>query len=159
MYDSSISTNWAEWNGRFLDLARLIATWSKDPNTQCGSVAIGPDKRILSVGYNGFPRRISDTQERWEDRNEKYKYVVHSEMNLIYNACHNGISLNGATLYVSGLPVCNECAKGVIQVGFTKVIMASEYFKPNQTNQKWIKSFELTEKMFQEAGIDFRIID
>ena len=47
----------------------------------------------------------------------KYKYVVHAEMNLIYNATFNGISLDGSTVYVYGLPICSECAKGLIQVG------------------------------------------
>ena len=159
MYDPSVSVNWVEWNRRFIAMAREIATWSKDPNTQCGAVAIGPDRRILSVGYNGFPRQIMDNKERWADRDTKYKYVVHSEMNLIYNACHNGVSLAGSTLYVTGLPVCSECAKGVIQVGFSKVIMSSEYFEPNKTNERWLKSFEATAEMFEEAGIDFRIIE
>ena len=159
MYDPSVSTNWKEWNRRFLEMAKNTSTWSKDPNTQCGAVAIGSDRRILSVGYNGFPRGIMDNKERWDDRETKYKFVVHAEMNLIYNACHNGVSLSGATLYIVGLPVCHECAKGVIQVGFSKVIMSSEYFKPNKTNEKWLTSFADTSAMFEEAGIDFRIIE
>ena len=63
------------------------------------------------------------TDDRYNVREEKYKYVVHGEMNCIYNACNSGVSLNGATLYVTGLPVCSECAKGIIQVGIKKVVM------------------------------------
>ncbi|WXU00611.1 MAG: hypothetical protein Ctma_1337 [Catillopecten margaritatus gill symbiont] len=52
----------------------------------------------------------------------KYKFVVHAEMNAIYNATYSGTSLDGTTLYVYGLPTCSECAKGIIQVGIELII-------------------------------------
>ena len=112
-----------KWTRRYLDIAKEVGTWSKDPSKQIGAVAVGDKGQILSQGYNGFPRGVKYTDDRYNVREEKYKYVVHGEMNCIYNACNSGVSLNGATLYVTGLPVCSECAKGIIQVGIKKVVM------------------------------------
>ena len=138
-----------KWTRRYLDIAKEVSTWSKDPSKQIGAVAVGDKGQILSQGYNGFPRGVKDTNERYNDREEKYKYVVHGEMNCIYNACNSGVSLNGATLYVTGLPVCSECAKGIIQVGIKKVVM--EY--PKDIPPIWEKSVQLTKQMFLEADV------
>jgi dCMP deaminase len=137
-----------KWATRYLNLAKEISLWSKDPSKKIGAVAIGSKGQVLSQGYNGFPRGIKDDGNRLIDRQEKYKYVVHGEMNCIYNACHSGVSLEGATLYVYGLPVCSECAKGVIQVGIKKVVMQYEDLIPT-----WEESYKTTERMFFEAGI------
>jgi len=134
-----------------MDIAKSVATWSKDPSTKVGAVVVGDKGQILSQGYNGFPRDVKDTKDRYENREEKYKYIVHGDMNAIYNACHSGASLNGATLYVTGLPVCSECAKGIIQVGIKKVIM--QY--PKDISKTWRDSMVITLKMFQEAGVTF----
>ena len=142
-----------KWDIRFMKLARELSTWSKDPSRKIGAVAIGENRRILSTGYNGFPSNIEDSIERLNDRQEKYKYVIHAEKNCIYNACLNGISLQGSSLYVWGLPVCSECAKGVIQVGISKVyyghVNDDEY-----DDAYWTKSFLITKSMFEEAGIE-----
>jgi dCMP deaminase len=138
-----------KWTRRYLDIAKEVSTWSKDPSKQIGAVAVGDKGQILSQGYNGFPRGVKDTDDRYNNREEKYKYVVHGEMNCIYNACNSGVSLNGATLYVTGLPVCSECAKGIIQVGIKKVVM--EY--PKDIPPIWEQSVQLTKQMFLEANV------
>jgi dCMP deaminase len=138
-----------KWSRRYLDVAKEVATWSKDPSKKIGAIAVGDKGQILSQGYNGFPRGVKDTDNRYDVREEKYKYVVHGEMNCIYNACNSGVSLNGATLYVTGLPVCSECAKGIIQVGISKVVM--EY--PKDIPDNWKESMILTQQMFLEAGV------
>lgn len=141
------------WNEKFLNLAEHVSTWSKDPSKKIGAVAIDPTtKRILSQGYNGFPRGILDTEDRLNVRELKYKYVVHAEMNVIYNACANGVSLQGSHLYVTGLPVCSECAKGIIQVGVAKVFIRAKNVPPT-----WQESFNLTMSMFEEAGVEVEI--
>ena len=146
MKGTSILSN--KWDTRFLNLAEHISTWSKDPSKKIGAVAVGDQRQILAQGYNGFPRGISDADERYDNREEKYKLVVHAEMNVIYNASYNGVSLNGSTLYVHGLPVCSDCAKGVIQVGIKRVVMPSQDI-PDHWKQSWQK----TREMFNEAGI------
>ena len=143
----------SNWDTRYLALAWHFGTWSKDPSRQIGAVAIGSKGEIIAQGYNGFPRGIEDTDERYEVREEKYKYVVHAEMNCIYNAASNGVSLKDSTVYVHGLPACNECAKGLIQVGVKRVMAFSK-----DTPERWIESNKLTEELFKEAGIEYETI-
>lgn len=143
-----------KWENRFINMAREISFWSKDPTRQIGAIAIDANKRVLSMGYNGFPRGISDLPERYNDRPTKYKYVVHAEMNCIYNATHNGTSLNGAKLYVWGLPVCSECAKGIIQVGIKEVIWSTD----RKVTDIWLESMKITNELFSESGINFKFI-
>ncbi len=143
----------SNWDTRYLALAWHFGTWSKDPSRQIGAVAIGENGEIIAQGYNGFPRGIEDTEERYNSREEKYKYVVHAEMNCIYNAAANGVSLKGSTVYVHGLPTCSECAKGLIQVGVKRVMAFSQ-----DTPDRWNKSDTLTEQLFEEAGIEYESI-
>ena len=143
-----------KWDQRYMALAKEVATWSKDPSSQIGAVAIGDKGQVLSQGYNGFPRGIEDTKIRYDNRETKYKYVVHAEMNVIYNATYNGISLNGSTLYVYGLPVCSDCAKGIIQVGIKKVVV------PNmKVTDLWKDSWERSKAMFNEASVKWSTIE
>ena len=143
-----------KWDNRFLDLAETIAGWSKDPSRKIGAVAVGKQRQILAQGYNGFPRGVDDSPSRYENREEKYKLVVHAEMNVIYNASYNGVCLNDSMLYVHGLPVCSECAKGVIQVGIKRVIMR----KPIELPKHWRESCTKTKEMFKEAGVSYVFI-
>lgn len=138
-----------KWHNRYINLAKEISTWSLDPSTKIGAVAIGNKGQILSCGYNGLPRNISDTEDRLNDRNIKYSLMVHAEMNCIYNATLNGISLNGSKIYVYGLPVCSECAKGIIQVGISEVF----WYVDKEIPEKWLNSFELTVSLLNEANI------
>ena len=153
MYTKDIFTLSNKWDYRFLDLAQLISTWSKDPSKQIGAVAIGDKRQILAQGYNGFPRGVIDSEDRYADRQRKYELVVHAEMNVIYNASYNGVSLDGSTLYVHGLPVCSECAKAVIQVGITNVIMRKQV-----PEERWLDSWMRTKAMFKEAGVYYGFI-
>ncbi len=70
----------SKWDKRFMKLAREISTWSKDPSSQIGAVIINDERRILATGYNGFPKGIRDTEERLNDREQKYPMIVHAEM-------------------------------------------------------------------------------
>lgn len=144
-----------DWHKRYLGLAKEVSTWSKDPSKKIGAVAVGAKGQVLAQGYNGFPRNIRHTSERLNNRELKYKFVVHAEQNLIYNATYNGVSLDGSTVYVTGLPVCSECAKGLIQVGVQQVIMPTLLDTPDV----WKESFKFTEELFGEAGVLWQFID
>lgn len=146
-------SNNEKWDNRYLEIARNVSTWSKDPSRKIGAVIIGEFGQIISQGYNGFPRGIKDLKERYDNREVKYKYVVHAEMNAIYNACHNGASINGATMYITGLPVCHECAKAIIQTGIKNVIMDTS------PKENWLESCKLAFEMFREAGINFKVYE
>ena len=141
------------WGDKYIHLAKEISTWSKDPSTKVGAVVIGEHGQLLSQGYNGFPRGIKDSKERLNNRERKYELVVHAEMNAIYNASLTGVSLKDSTLYVYGLPICNECAKGIIQVGIKKVIA----LRPEKYNIAWEESINNARSLFSEAEVMYLI--
>ena len=135
---------------QYLNLAKEVSQWSKDPSRKIGCVAIDKDGVILSQGYNGFPRGFNDSHENYSNREAKYKYIVHAEANMIYNAARIGARLNGSTVYVYGLPVCSECAKALAQVGATRVVWSVDQEIPD----KWSESYVETQKIFDELGIE-----
>jgi dCMP deaminase len=139
------------WSDRFLSLAKNYSTWSKDPSAKIGAVAIDPvTRRVISGGYNGFPRGLADTVERLNDRPTKLKYVVHAEANMIYNATRSGVSLQDTHVFVHGLPICSECAKALIQVGVKKVYIESS----SLVADRWVESWKISEEMFKECGVE-----
>lgn len=115
--------DYISWDEYFMGIAILAGMRSKDPNSQVGACIVGNDNKILSIGYNGFPIGCSDDVFPWaregEELDQKYHYVVHSELNAILN--YRGGSLEGAKLYVSLFP-CNECAKAIIQAGIKTIV-------------------------------------
>jgi len=137
-----------DWNKRFLGLAKHIASWSKDESTKVGAVIIGPDKRILSVGYNGPPRGIDDSNKEYHERPLKYAVFEHSERNAIYNAAANGIQLKESKLYTTLFP-CADCSRGIIQCGITSVVT----YNPDLSDIRWGESFKISKHLLEEANI------
>lgn len=136
-----------KWDHRFMSLAREHSEWSKDPSTQVGCVIVSPDRTGIVSGYNGFPRGIDDRLERYQDRETKYKYIVHSEPNAIINAKRD---VRGWTIYTYPFPPCHECAKLIIQAGIVRVVCPP----PNEDQkQRWGKKLEWAASMFKEAGV------
>lgn len=144
-----------KWHARYLDLAEHVSSWSLDPSTKVGAVAFR-DGQVLSLSYNGFPRGIRDSEERLNDRETKYGMIVHAEMNVIYNASLTGVSLKGATLYVSGLPVCSTCTLGVIQAGISRVVIRS---RDINRSEKWRASWDKSSELLREAGVAVVVVD
>lgn len=101
-----------------MDLALVVASWSKDPSTKCGAVIVNSSRRVVGIGYNGLPDRVYDDPEILNDREKKYALVIHAEMNAIFNATSN---VEGCTVYVSH-PSCPDCAKMLVQAGVHKVM-------------------------------------
>jgi len=139
----------ADWDKRFLDLAEHVAQWSKDPRTKVGAVIVDEKKRVVSIGYNGFPRGVDDTSDRYEDRPTKHLFVAHAERNALDNA---PLMVDGCTLYVPLVP-CNECAKSIIQKGITRVVS----YAPTRDGTGF--NWHVTLKMFDEAGITLDLLD
>jgi len=139
----------SKWSTRFMAMAEHVATWSKDPSTQVGCVIVDKQNRVVSVGFNGFPRGIKDLAERYNDKETKYLFVAHAERNALDNA---PLSVEGCTLYSPLLP-CNECAKSIIQKGITKVVS----YEP--TEDRPYLNWDITKQMFLEAGVQLYIIN
>lgn len=136
-----------KWDQRFLDMARSVSQWSKDPSTQTGAVIVRPDRTVASVGYNGFPRGVKDLPERLKDRDMKYDMIVHCEMNAIISAQE---PLYGYTLYCFPFTCCARCAAHVIQAGITRVVSPP----PSEgVMSRWSNSLRTARQMFDEAGV------
>lgn len=134
------------WDTRFLELAQHVAGWSKDPSTQCGAV-ITRDKRIISLGFNGFPQGVADSDERLNNREIKYKLVLHAEQNALAFANAN---LTGCTIYVYPMPPCSRCAAQIIQAGIKRIV--TQRPDPDRL-ARWQEDFQLTDEMCQETGV------
>lgn len=145
-----------KWDIRFLRLAQEISTWSKDPSSKIGAVIVNDERRILATGYNGFPRGIEDTEQRLNDREQKYPRIIHAELNALMNALYNGVSVKDATLYVYGLPICSDCTKSVIQSGIKRVVLPHVETSPEKWRTAWTK---VSEPMFEEAGVAIQKVD
>ena len=141
--------NFIDWDYKFIGLAEHISSWSKDPSTKVGSVITDENNRIVSVGYNGFPKGIAD-DARLDDRSTKYELIVHGEINAILFA---GRSLKGCTLYTWPFQPCARCATIVIQSGITRVV------SPKNTSERWKDSFKTSSDMFDEAGVTLSLLD
>ena len=148
-----MSKDTVKWDNRYMEMAKQVAAWSKDPSSKIGAVAVDNKGKILTTGYNGFPRGIEDSESRYNDRALKYEIIVHAEMNAIFNATYNGVSLDGSTMYVYGLPCCNKCALGIIQTGVNRVVMDG-----NPDDERWKDSWELTKTLFDEANVKWEFI-
>ena len=126
-------TDHLSWDEYFMGVAFLSGMRSKDPSTQVGACIIDEDKKIIGMGYNGFPAGSSDDEMPWEKTGDfldtKYPYVVHAELNAILNSIK---SLKGSTIYVTHFP-CNECAKAIVQSGIKKVVYFSDKHKDLET--------------------------
>ena len=146
--DDSMSN---KWDKRFLELAKHISDWSKDPSTKVGCVVVGEDREIRSTGFNGFPRGIEDKIERLEDREQKYPMICHAEENAIMHAARIGISLKGTMAYVTW-PPCSRCTRSLIQAGVSEVVYPEDVEIPD----RWEKDFNIASGMMNEAGIIVR---
>lgn len=141
--------DYISWDTYFMGIAKLSSLRSKDPSTQVGACIVTPDHEIVGIGYNGFPKGISDDDFPWQSEGSfhetKYPYVVHAEANAILNATQN---LKDCTLYVTLFP-CNECTKIIIQSGIKELIYVS--------NKDEGKDFQIASKlMLEKANVTLR---
>ena len=138
-----------KWDRRFLALAEHVAQWSKDPSTKTGAVIVDSNNRIVSVGYNGLPRGVNDSPERLENREIKYKIIVHCERNALLFA--RG-AVEGCRLYTWPFMSCATCAAMVIQAGIVEVVA------PPSDNPRWKDDFDLAQTLFSEAGVRVKLL-
>ena len=142
------------WDDYFMSVAFLSAMRSKDPSTQVGACIVNPDKRIVGIGYNGFPRGCSDDELPWDREGDtpldtKYPYVCHAEMNCILNK--NSADVAGCSIYVALFP-CNECSKMIIQSGIREVVYLSDKYKDTD-------SMRASRLMLNMSGVKLRCLE
>ncbi len=142
-----------KWDRRFLELARHISQWSKDPSTQVGAVIVDEKRRIVGMGYNGFPRGVEDRIDRYANKLTKYSLIVHAETNAILNANN---FVEDCTIYIWPQfcnrmpPTCNECAKVIIQSGIKRVVA----YAIGHRREEWMESLKIAREMYREAGVE-----
>ncbi len=138
------------WDEYFMEMARFVATKSKDHSVKVGMVIVGPDHEVRSTGYNGFARGVNETIEsRWE-RPAKYQWVEHAERNAIYNAARMGTPTNGCTAYLES-PPCTDCGRAIIQAGIKEIVVTRN--NPFKDRKDWEESIKFACDMLVEAGV------
>ena len=137
------------WDQRFLALAAHVAAWSKDPSTRCGCVLVDTNRRMLSAGYNGFPRGTNDSPGCLADRPTKLARTLHAEANALLFARGPVV---GATAYVWPMPPCSQCAAMLAQAGIARVVA----HHPSRTQwRRWHDSWDHAETIYCQAGVIF----
>lgn len=140
-----------KWDVRFVELAEHVAQWSKDPNTKVGAVIVRPNRTVVSLGYNGFPRGVDDTPDMLADRDEKLARTIHAELNAILTAKED---VTACTLYVSH-PCCDRCAVHIIQAGIACVV----WREPGaRMIERWGPQLARSQQLFRTSGVGTRCL-
>lgn len=147
------STSILLWDKFFMSLVYLIAKKSKDPRSHVGAVIVGPDKTIISLGYNGLARNIEYKLHRIIKPDKKY-YFEHAERNAIYNSIRNHSIIQNSTMYTNGIP-CPGCARAIIQTGI-KTVIIDETWDKDLSPERTIES-NITKDLFFDANINLEI--
>jgi dCMP deaminase len=142
------------WDEYYLNICKVVATRSKDPNTQVGCIIAGPAHEIRSTGYNSLPRGIRDDVPERLVRPTKYLWMEHAERNAIYNSARCGTPLEGCTIYIELMP-CMDCARAIVQAGIRAVVVSGERMS-QYSSEYYDEHFRLVEALFQEAGVSVR---
>ena len=132
-----------KWDKNFLELAKTVSTFSKDPSTKVGAVIVDDDNRVISIGYNGFPKGIRD-DHRLDNRDLKYDMVVHAEANALLFA---NAPTKGCTIYTWPFQPCSRCASLIIQAGVQRVVSVEN------EETRWVSNFQLAHDMLTEARV------
>ena len=145
-----------KWDRYYIELAKFHSQRSKDPSTKVGAVVVDYNNRVVGMGYNGFPPGVADTEERYNNRELKYKLVVHAEVNAIITA---GDKARGSTLYVwpsfALPPICNECCKVAITAGIADIV-GYQADTDIERAARWAESISISKMLCDEAGIYYR---
>lgn len=136
-----------EWDDTFFDLAEVVSFLSKDPDRKVGAILVTPDRRQLSVGYNGFPSTIPDLPRLLADKEFKLRHMVHAEVNCCDQA---PFETAGCTLYVTRFP-CHVCAARLVQACVARVV--APHF--DYGHHRWGASWATAERFFQRNDIQF----
>ena len=143
----------------FMEQAIHAAKFSPDPSTKVGAVTV-LDGKLFSVGWNQFPEGVVESEERWEDRAQKYPRVVHAEADALIAAArmmHRERPLLGMedlVLYTTEFPCCSCCGL-IIQHGIKRVVsqdLDSSYA------ERWAKEIEISKSMFEEASVTLEVL-
>lgn len=136
-----------KWGSRFMAMAELVASWSKDPSTKVGAVIVDNAHRIISVGFNGFPKGVQDNPFYLTDRKHKYPRTLHAEINSILFAKQD---LKDCIIYCTHHP-CSNCTAIIIQSGIKSIVA----YKPSDDFlSRWGEDVEISQSMCKDAAVE-----
>lgn len=136
-----------KWDLFYLGMAQYVSTASKDPSTKTGAVIVAPDNSVVSVGFNGFPKRMPDDDALYQDRETKYSRILHCEVNALIFA---GRSIpDGSTLYTYPFMSCDRCVVQMLQAGILRFVAPTA---TSEQNERWGDAFAKTRKYILECG-------
>lgn len=138
------------WTEYLYGFAKHAAVKSKD-STKVGAVLVGPEGEVRLTAFNGPPRGVNDTPDRFE-RPRKYLFASHAEANLVAFAAREGIRTKGCAVYVTHHP-CSACARSLIQAGVARVFVGD-----GKTSMP-LEEFTAAEAMFDEAGVEVEVVE
>jgi len=131
-----------KWNLRYLELAKFVSTWSKDPRKKVGAV-ITEKRKVKGIGYNGFPHGIEDHDYRLNDKQLKNLIIIHAEVNALHSS--DG---RGDTIYVYPCLPCTQCLGHIIQYGIKTIVTLPATPEETSWNQ------DLVLELAREANIN-----
>jgi dCMP deaminase len=133
-------------------MAQLVSTWSKDPSTQVGAVIVDSNRRVVSVGFNGFPQNMPDNPEWYSNRDEKYSRIIHAEINAKLFARGD---LTGCTLYTWPLCTCDRCIVQLAQVGISRFVAPK---LPDRLQDRWGEYTDRSHKYAKDMNLEFVLV-
>lgn len=121
-----------EWDEYFMNIAEVVATKSKDPSSKMGCVIVDPNKRVVSMGYNGLLQGADESKMTLSERPMKYYFAIHSEMNAVIFARRD---LTGCTVY-NRVATCENCLKYCLQAGIKRFVYRELRVHSHSTDPK-----------------------
>ncbi len=146
-----------KWDRRYIELARTIARWSKDPSTKVGAVLVRPNNSVASAGFNGFPPWHDDSPELYLDGDYKYKRVVHAEGNALNFL---GQTASGFALYISS-PCCPDCVERAAEAGASRIVppLLQTLGRTARWVGDWTQRFIRSQEVAAHHGIALEVLN
>jgi dCMP deaminase len=120
----------ASWDDYFMNIARVVASRATCDRKFVGAVIVR-DKTILSTGYNGSIRGMPHCSEQGHMMEDGHCVAtIHAETNAVLQAAKNGVSIDGATVYVTASP-CWNCFKMITNAGIRRIVYG-EFYRDNR---------------------------
>lgn len=115
------------WTSYFMEITEMVATRSTCDRAFVGCTLVNKDNRIVSTGYNGSVAGNPHCDEVGHVLRDGHCIAtIHAEMNALLYCAKEGISVKGATAYITHFP-CLNCTKALIQAGIAKVVYKHDY--------------------------------
>jgi len=133
----------SKWDARFISMANLIASWSKDSSSKVGAVIADENNRIVSLGYNGFAQTVSD--DLAITREDKLAMSIHAEANAILFAKYIP---SKSRLYCTHF-CCSQCASIIVQAKeIVEVVFAYPEGQVADYTRRWYDNLQISAKVF-----------